>query len=207
MTSNFSVVIPTMWLSNKTPCLLTELDNSSLINEIILIDNNPEKITCNISKFKKVNHVKNKNNIFVNPSWNLGVQLCKNTNIIITNDDLCIENIDRVLREILNHDYDLIGLDYKNLNKNSEVSVKNKIGSMEKGFGCFFYIKKEKYIIIDNEIKIWYGDLILHNLIKNKGIISFNRIDIELSKTVKNTTNLTNILTKDKHVYETKYKN
>ncbi len=66
---------------------------------------------------------------------------------------------------------------------------------------------QEKYIIIDNEIKIWYGDLILHNLIKNKGIISFNRIDIELSKTVKNTTNLTNILTKDKHVYETKYKN
>lgn len=202
----FSVIVPTMWLSDKTKCLIEELGNSLLVDEIILIDNNPNKILPNILQNKKIKYVKNKKNIFVNPSWNLGVKLSKNNNIIIANDDLCIKNIDRVLSKILSHNYELIGLDYKNLNKNSEIIVQNKTGVMEKGFGCFFYIKKEKYIIIPEEIKIWYGDVILHDSIKNKGVISFDGIDIELSKTVKNTVDLTNILNKDKDVYKKRYK-
>jgi hypothetical protein len=206
MSNKFSVVIPTMWSSDKINCFIMELNESTLIDDIVLIDNETNKTPKFINQIEKINHIKNNENIYVNPSWNIGVALCKNSNIIISNDDLCIKNIDRILFKILKTNYDLIGLDYINLNKTNSVNIDDKIGGMTKGFGCFFYIKKDKYISIPDEIKIWYGDLILHDNISNKGKLSFNDIDIELSSTVKRTINLFDILKNDKDVYERKFK-
>jgi len=207
MINNFSVIIPTMWKSDKIFCLINELINSELIDDIIIIDNDTTKKPKFILDSKKINHIKNKTNLYVNPSWNIGVNLSKNNDIIISNDDLCVKNIDEILKKIRLSDYDLIGLDYANLNKNNSVVITDKKGGMTKGFGCFFYIKKNKYIKIPNEIKIWYGDTILHDLIPNKGKMSFDDINIELSKSVKSTPNLIEILKNDKDVYEREFKN
>jgi len=203
----FSVIMPTMWMSDKTSCMIVELSKSKLIDEIIIIDNNPEKSIKLDNLSGKFKIIKNKENIYVNPSWNLGVKMSKNNNLIITNDDLCIKNIDKVLDKIQSSEFDLIGLDLVNLNKDSQVMIKSKTGEMEKGFGCFFYVKKSKFVPIDNEIKIWYGGLIFNNIINNKGVMSFGDIDFELSKTVKSTNNLSEILKNDKNVYQRKYKN
>jgi hypothetical protein len=196
-----------MWLSDKTKCLIEEFVSSELTNEIIIIDNNNSNSIELDNSLKKIKIIKNKKNIYVNPSWNLGVELSQNDDIIISNDDLCIKKVDRILKKIKKSKFDLIGLNLENINKSPDVIIDRKEGPMKKGFGCFFYIRKKKYQPIDNDIKIWYGDNILHDSISNKGIISFNEIDIELSKTVKSTNNLIEILENDKNVYRRKYKN
>lgn len=206
MTRKFTFIIPTIWLSDKINCLLQELSKSELVSEIILINNSVEKTkNYDVVSNKKIKHIKNKTNLYVNPSWNLGVETSSNEDIVLCNDDLCVNNIDRILKEILKNNFDLIGLNYSEINKNDEIKIKNKLGGMTKGFGCFLYIKKSKYIKIPNEIKIWYGDKIQYDNLSNKGEISFNGIDIELSKSVLGTKNLFEILENDKKIYNTRF--
>lgn len=199
--SNFSIVIPTMWFSNKLDCLINELINSELVDEILIIDNN--KFSENKTKITsdKLKIITQDNNIFVNPAWNLGVRLSKNENIILSNDDLCIDNINKIFTEILNTSFDFIGLDYQNINKSDGITITESLGGMSKGFGCFMFIKKSKYIPIPDNIKIWYGDAILYNNIKNRGKMSCNNINIELSKTIKSINNSIETIKQDEINY------
>lgn len=189
-----------MWFSNKILNSIQVFNTSACVDEIIIIDNNSHS-SLDLSTFSKVIHIKNENNLYVNPSWNLGVKLSKNENIIIANDDLVIKNIDDILLHSDINDYDLIGLDYKNINKGNGVVIKNSNINMEKGFGCFIVTKKSKYINIPEEIKIWYGDVFLFNSIKNKAIFSCDDIDIQLSETVLKINNLHTILDNDKELF------
>jgi hypothetical protein len=199
--NKFSIVIPTMWFSNKIECLIEELIKSELVEEIIIIDNNT--LSNNKTKIvsEKLKILPQEENIFVNPAWNLGVRISKNENIIISNDDLCISNINKVLLEILNTNFDFIGLDYQNINKNDGVIITKTSGGMTKGFGCFMFIKKNKYIQIPENIKIWFGDAILHNNIENKGKLSCDNFIIELSKTIKSMSNSLETIKQDEINY------
>jgi hypothetical protein len=199
--NKFSIIIPTMWFSNKLDCLIEELIKSELVSEIIIIDNN--KSSNNKTKIvnEKLIILPQEENIFVNPAWNLGVNISKNENIILSNDDLCISNINKVLLSILNTNFDFIGLDYQNINKDNEVIITKTSGGMTKGFGCFMFIKKNKYIQIPENIKIWFGDAILHNSIENKGKLSCNNCNIELSKTIKSISNSLETIKQDELNY------
>ena len=199
--NKFSIIIPTMWFSSKLECLIEELIKSELVEEIIIIDNNT--LSNNKTKIvsQKLKVLPQKENIFVNPAWNLGVEISKNENIIISNDDLCITNINKVLLEILNTNFDFIGLDYQNINNNDGVIITKTSGGMTKGFGCFMFIKKNKYIQIPENIKIWFGDAILYNNIENKGKLSCDNFIIELSKTIKSMSNSLETIKQDEINY------
>ncbi len=190
-----------MWFSSKLECLIEELIKSELVEEIIIIDNNT--LSNNKTKIvsEKLKVLSQKENIFVNPAWNLGVEISKNENIIISNDDLCITNINKVLLEILNTNFDFIGLDYQNINNNDGVIITKTSGGMTKGFGCFMFIKKNKYIKIPENIKIWFGDTILYNNIENKGKLSCDNFTIELSKTIKSMSNSLETIKQDEINY------
>lgn len=190
-----------MWFSSKLECLIEELIKSELVEEIIIIDNNT--LSNNKTKIvsQKLKVLPQKENIFVNPAWNLGVEISKNENIIISNDDLCITNINKVLLEILNTNFDFIGLDYQNINNNDGVIITKTSGGMTKGFGCFMFIKKNKYIQIPENIKIWFGDAILYNNIENKGKLSCDNFIIELSKTIKSMSNSLETIKQDEINY------
>jgi hypothetical protein len=199
--NTFSVIIPTMWFSSKIIDAIKTFNNSIYVEEIILIDNNTAE-SIDTSEYDKVIHIKNNYNLYVNPSWNLGVSLATNDNIIISNDDIIIRNIDRVLSSNELVSYELVGLDYKNINKNSEVVFKNVDTDMEKGFGCFMYVNKNAYNIIPDEMKIWYGDNFLFKSIDRKSIFSCDAIEIEFSKTVKKISDLHSILNRDKVIFK-----
>jgi len=55
------------------------------INEIIIINNDPSYKIPTYFKHNKIKILTQKENIFVNPAWNLGVSVAKNENIIIAN--------------------------------------------------------------------------------------------------------------------------
>lgn len=155
----FSVVIPTQWnlknISNFEH-FLNILEKSKYVGEIIVIDNDNKNIKLDLSKYKKVKHIVNSENIYVNPSWNLGYSICnKNNKLIFANDDLKIydDNIDIIFDMLSKTTFEIVGLSYRNDN----INVIEKIDNFpSKNYGSFLYVKNYKYI--PEQLKIWAGD-------------------------------------------------
>jgi hypothetical protein len=180
--NKISIIIPTMWKSYILSSALKEYINSEFISEVILIDNEPSsKFEVPISDKIKI-YTKNEN-IYVNPSWNWGVDLSSNNNLIFANDDICIKNLDSLITKFLDYDDCIIGLDYSKINTTEEINFEISEGHMCKGFGCFFFLNKKNYFKIPDDLKIFYGDVILYNSIKNRIKFSCSNITIKMSTT------------------------
>jgi hypothetical protein len=155
--SKFTVIIPTIWQSIRIVKLVDELSMCDIIDEIIIIDNDPsKKISLNTSK---VIFITNQENIYVNSSWNIGVEKSKNNLIAICNDDINFDVSD--IFKYVNQFQDklgCIGIDYESFKSQSnqnQISIGCDIGW---GWGCLIFLKKENWIPIPNEIKILCGD-------------------------------------------------
>lgn len=162
----FSIVIPTMWKSELTLDLLSKLESSVMVNEIILIDNDPES-KPDISRYTKIHYLTKGYNIYVNPAWNWGVSVSKNELIAICNDDI-IFNVDEVLDTIFKNADGLgcIGMHGLNFSEDCDYYKFVRINNYEYlkphieggGFGCLMFIKKSNWIDIPKNIKVWFGD-------------------------------------------------
>ena len=152
-----SVIIPTLWKCSLTLSVLEELSKHELVSEIILIDNSELNININIPKVK---HIKESENIFVNPAWNKGVSLSTQDKLFIINDDIIFDTslIDKVY-DFITEDIGMIGMGSNCFDNNSslEVSV-SATWSRPLGYGCAFFIHKNSYLLIPDELKIWFGD-------------------------------------------------
>lgn len=164
--NKFSVIIPTIWKSHYTIPLLNELSKSDYVGEIILIDNQP--IEGHEIKIKKVIHIKEKENTYVNPAWNKGVSLAKYDNITISNDDILFD-VDEYYHYItqLNpfKDYGYIGAHSENYELKESDNVRIEQYSNQNnfgGWGCLFSFHKSNWRDLPNELKIWYGDNLIH---------------------------------------------
>ena len=162
-----SIIIPTMWIVPKLlKKMLEKYEESKYIKEIILIDNNPE-LSEDISKLKKIRYYPQKRNLYVNSSWNLGVELAK-YDPIIANDDIEWFDVDYLIEEVEKTNYDLVGASYcKHPSLKVTISSINYWGGGSV-FGSLMFIKN--YKPIPDEIKIWYGDNWLYSHAKNPAI-------------------------------------
>lgn len=179
----FSIIIPTMQkdveILNK---LIFELDNSNLVDEILIIDNSTKGF---LSNSKKVRVIIPKENLFVNPAWNLGVRQAKNEIVGIFNDDILlplnfIEEVNNFIQKT--PDFGIIGLDsnymrnyekkdFETYPNNSKLTFRPfKKTIYTEYFSSAFFIKKENYYEIPKNIKVWCGDnyLLKKNLDNNK---------------------------------------
>ena len=205
----FSIVIPTMWKSDKIFKMLSIYEKFEYVKEIIIIDNNPQAKTIDLTEYKKVKYYTKGENIYVNPAWNWGYSL-SNHNLILANDDIIIDNFDNVMKLISSSDYDIIGIgiprviysdEYQNDNdENVKIYSINEFPKM--GYGYFMFIKK--YIYIPDQLKIWYGDKILFDANKKRGIIKNANISFDKGKTINSNNSLLreNIAKKDIEIYE-----
>ena len=176
MNRKFSVVIPTMLkcvdITNK---LLTTLYDDPAVSEVIVIDNSYEDNKPNkpseLVTDDKLNLVVPGYNLFVNPSWNLGVSLAKEEYIGILNDDITIpENVFSGISSINIEDMGVFGASHPHIIQTEapqrftveqihiqHTSIRNW------GFGIFMIMHKSRYVEIPDFIKIWCGDdLIFH---------------------------------------------
>lgn len=151
----YSVIIPTLWKCSSFPNFLSSLNNVDLIDEIIIIDNDTQKRPESISNLSKVLLLPQKENIGVNPAWNLGVKISKNKKLAILNDDLEF-NLDvfNFMKDHVREDYGMIGID---LQITDFMRLEN-VNNLSYAFACLFFIHKESYINIPETIKIFYGD-------------------------------------------------
>lgn len=168
-----SVIIPTLQKNKDLLInLLHALSNDNGVDEIIVIDNSLKGIEENI---KKVKLITPKKNLFVNPSWNLGVEKAKNEIIALLNDDITIPiNFCSNVAEKLKENMGILGanINYVEVNKDIVEPPKDEQIFLEEtkyrphhfGMAMFFY--KTSFYKIPHDLKIFFGDDWL--LFKNK---------------------------------------
>ena len=172
-----SVIIPTMWKVDGFLNQLKKLSKIEVIGEIILIDNTEN---TNLLEIPKVIHILQGKNTYINPAWNKGVNLAKWDKVCIMNDD--VEVHDELFINILPHiteDKGMIGLHEYHGNgvwedepgcdrTRSEMFrgdrglplklIESEIGHRRPGYACLWFIHKNSYVQIPDELKVWYGD-------------------------------------------------
>ncbi len=185
----YSVIIPTLWKSNRIHKLLWDLIKCEFVDEIILIDN-ASKYFEYYEALDKVKLVQTSENIYVNPAWNLGIKIAKNNNIALLNDDINFDpNIFGLINSETLSNYGIIGMGEGNYKgpideKRGPYIDKWNPGINDWGWGCFVMFHKKYWIDIPENIKIWYGD----NFIKDrnpapKGVLRNFKVETEMSTT------------------------
>ena len=188
-----SVIVPTMWRAPHYKKMFPLLDKHPLVGEIIVIDNDTSQTDQSILDLKKIVYLPQKENIYVNPSWNLGVSVSKYDELLILNDD-CLINPSCLTQIIwkISPDKGIFGfseLSYCSYSFETfdqlcsmglgsavefeEVDVfnnTNNSGMPHLSYGSAIFLHKQSYHTIPEEFKIYYGDLFifLMNLKHNK---------------------------------------
>lgn len=219
MEKKFSVVIPTMYKSTVIfRKLLQILDEDPAVSEIIVIENSEkpkDELVYSLcdSKVKKITPEKN---LYVNPSWNLGVANCSEDNVAILNDDIIIP--DNLFTNISIFDLDSIGVigacDYLIQETKDPQRFKVRyctgMGIAERiwGYGIMMIMKKTHYTPIPEDLLIWAGDDYLFH--KNKSLGRQNGVLMCPIQTIMSSTSsnpdFDKIKDNDMSIYEKKYK-
>lgn len=171
-----SVIIPT--LQKKLNCLsllVSQLDKDINVGEIIIIDNARKGILLKSLKLKVISP---ECNLYVNPSWNLGVEIAKYEIIALLNDDIVIpENFCSNVINFINPNLGILGVDHNNvfsIDRIEKVPNTSKISlheaySREFLFGIAMFFYRSSYCKIPNELKILCRDDYIFNYNIKKG--------------------------------------
>jgi glycosyltransferase involved in cell wall biosynthesis len=214
----FSVIIPTMFrCTDITNNLLASLYEDSAVSEVIIIDNREDYNT----DIKIINHDKLKvysqgKNIYVNAAWNLGVSISKEDTIALLNDDITIpEQIFTTLSQAKIETMGVIGACHPSIQevenpKRFIISKFTLVDIPERtwGFGIFMIMKKNHYIPIPEDMKVWCGDDYLYHQNRIAGRLNYLMtfpIQTRMS-TTSNDPAFDEIKNKDVEIYNSKYK-
>lgn len=162
-------IIPTLWKSDKIRGTIESIIRSDRKDiELIIIDN----LNSNFStRDPRITVIKVRNNIFVNPAWNMGATLAKNEYICLLNDDIslnvdCLLNNFEKLKETdpnfgiigLHNDNIIDGINSNSMNSDDDVLELDELDCRVYGFGCMMILKRDNYVQIPNEFKVFFGD-------------------------------------------------
>ena len=188
--SKVSAIIPTLWRAKKfTDHLVNVLVEDESVGEIIIIDNAPADFFYDN---EKVVILRQEENIYVNPSWNLGVEESDYDKFIILNDDIIIPyNFVSKLEKWLTKDKGIIGIDKPSVIKVVDCSNENitfldreialkSIVIRDWGFGIVMAGHRNSYYKIPENIRIWYGDDYLTQMNNEQGKVNYVIDDIPI---------------------------
>lgn len=182
-----SVVIPTLWKSKRIHTLLRKLIDCNKIKEIILIDNNKKFFDYYEILSDKICLFRPSDNLYVNPSWNLGVEKARNKVVAILNDDIDFNtNVFDFINEEMLEKHGFIGMHKDNykLEQDGQYQINCFEGSENFGWGCFIIFNKNIWKNIPEDLRVWYGDNYILFLSDSKiSVLSNLKIETEMSET------------------------
>lgn len=170
MEGKFSVIIPTMLKCvDTTNKLLSTLYEDPAVGEVIIIDNASKSYEEEMQLLYsgKTEYYIPGQNLYVNPSWNMGVSMSKYDNICLLNDDVLIPSYTfGYLSNIDLHDVGIIGIHPSTifpLSASPKVYNWGLFGTniRSNGYGIMMVFHKDHYVVIPDDIKVWVGDDIL----------------------------------------------
>jgi len=177
-----SVIIPTMWYAKDFCDFLQRITELSVVDEIIIINNNSPETPDHASlKHPKVKMHNMHQNIFVAPSWNLGAKLACNETLAFLSDDVIVNlNVFQRTYDFIQDKTEIIGVVsvltddvndhsyFKFFKEDSiqffsatDVDPEKRPPSI--GMGNLFFLQKKDWIDIPEEIKIFHGEALIWN--------------------------------------------
>ena len=160
-----SVIIPTLQKNiNLLNNLISTIDRDNFVSEIILIDNSRKGYSFNSEKLRVIIPEKN---LFVNPSWNLGVKEAKEQIVALFNDDIIIpENFCKSVILQMNESMGIVGFhrDFIENIKETIPAIKSTKPTLIPAsgrcghFGIVMFFYKTSFYEIPEDIKIFWGD-------------------------------------------------
>ena len=188
--SKVSAIIPTLWRAKEfTDHLVNVLVEDESVGEIIIIDNAPADFFYDNEKVITFWSIEN---MYVNPSWNLGIKESSYDKFIIFNDDIIIPyNFVSQLEHLLTEDKGLVGIDSRGVIQVDSFSSENitfldreialkSIVNRNWGFGIAFGGHHKSYHKIPENIRIWYGDDYLVQMNNEQGKVNYVIDDIPI---------------------------
>ncbi|MBQ8635882.1 hypothetical protein IJ425_07000 [bacterium] len=172
-----SIVIPTLQKNRAILYnLIDSLDLDNSVGEIIIIDNSLKGIDYTSPKTRVITP---KENIFVNPSWNLGVKEAKYDIVGLLNDDIVLcDNFCTNIASKMTPDMGIVGFNSSKYMFPCDKAESKPIATcvelepityMDKYFGVCMFFYKQAYTQIPEEMKIVYGDnWLIHHCKKKK---------------------------------------
>jgi glycosyltransferase involved in cell wall biosynthesis len=162
----FSVIIPTIWKGTYLKPLLKNLYESEYVDEVIIINNDKKNTPDDFEKHEKLTYIETRENIFVNPAWNLGVQIARNQKIIIAQDDVLfdVNTLGKLMDVVDSSQYQLkdlgiMGMNYGNYFLDEDMSDIKIEGYLHApAWACILVFDKSVWKPIPEQLKIWYGD-------------------------------------------------
>ena len=162
-----SFIIPTLWKSEYIYKTIDAIQASSIPGiELLIFDNNQTGYTNDSPNITIIND----NNYWVNPAWNMGVELAKNEWVCFLNDDVYL-NIDLFCKEFNRHiiqtefkkTFGILAFESgsnfdKEINEDTDQLLLANQTQRGTGFGQFIVINKKTYSPIPEEFKIFFGD-------------------------------------------------
>jgi hypothetical protein len=137
--------------------LLDLFGGHRLVDEILLVSNSPAPAP---PARPKVRVLHSGENLFVNPSWNLGVHHARTRHVIISNDDVTFDPalIDDVARR-LGPGGGIVGPHTSALKPGPDRPARF-LPAYERtpGFGVLMFLAKADWVPIPDELQIWCGD-------------------------------------------------
>ena len=218
----YSVIIPTLWKQNLQNFreVLEDLNLSDDVSEIILIDNQPsfdagtrDKVLNGITK---IHYMPMEQNIYVNPSWNLGVRVARGEYVMILNDDVwsapplsTILTAHKVHEDKNSGIYGLSTSCYFCDTPTTEPVHFVTNEGRGTGWGCMFLFKRDNWVEIPDELKIWFGDdFITQQFIKRNQIVySIKNVCVSEWSITTRLPEFNPVMENDRHIYFSKYSN
>jgi len=155
-------VIPTLWKDKNIFSTIEEFKKIDDKDARLIIINNTES-TSGVTG-EQIDIINMGYNSFVNPAWNLGVELATTEYVCLLNDDIHID-LKTLHGFICNEKPEFVGFSHLNRDPNqNEINLVpwNNPNKRPFGFGQFMLFKKENWTKIPEEMKIFHGDDVIY---------------------------------------------
>jgi hypothetical protein len=154
-----SVVIPTMWAHAPFCDFLQLMCACDHVHEVVLIDNASDRRPSHASlTHAKVRVLDWGENLFVNPSWNLGVYLAQSDVVCLQNDDLTFDcAIYGAVSEFIQPHMGLISLS-SDAPHSDQIEIMPWQGGSMFGCGQLMFFHRDQFVQIPPELQVYCGD-------------------------------------------------
>jgi hypothetical protein len=185
-----------MWRHEPFTNILESLLQVDSVDEVIIINNDVSRTPDSDSlKHSKIRMHNSASNLYVNPSWNLGAKLAKNSRLCFFSDDIDVDlRVFDKVKDFMNTEIGMIGIlspyfeepSYKKFLTDGSIDIVDAAEpDAEKrpppiGIGNLFFLNKKDWKPIPEELKIFHGEIIQWNrlgAVKRNYIITNCRIE------------------------------
>jgi hypothetical protein len=189
--------------------LIVDLCASSSVGEVLVIDNDPKSApppeVWSIHGLK-LRFLKQAENIYVNPAWNLGVREAAFDDVALINDDVNFNaDVFNLFDDGSLKNFGVIGMSQGNYSLTRDLDLYISQSERHLGWGCMIMFAKMNFVPIPEDLKIWCGD---DWLSKHRSTYQLSglRIDTEMSSTTERDHLFDHQLRQDWLTWNEKYK-